>query len=235
VIEALKHGGYHHGARVNIRWIASDQLAGGDVEALLGSADGILVPGGFGVRGVEGKVDAVRFARERGIPFLGICLGLQCAVIEFARHVCGLPDANSSEFEPASPDPVIDLLPEQKDVTDMGGSMRLGAQPCHVAPGTKAARAYGESVVYERHRHRYEVNPAYRRTLEEHGMVVSGTSPDGRLVEIIELPDHPFFVAGQFHPELKSRPTRPHPLYRDFVGAAVARRRAPQRAAAATG
>ncbi|MGH2722968.1 MAG: CTP synthase [Actinomycetota bacterium] len=234
VIEALKHGGYHHGSKVRIHWVASDELAGGKVEELLGSADGILVPGGFGVRGVEGKVDAVRFARERGIPFLGICLGLQCAVIEFARQVCGLPRANSSEFDPACPDPVIDLLPEQKDITDMGGSMRLGAQPCHLVAGTRAAAAYGEPVVYERHRHRYEVNPAYRRILESHGMVMSGTSPDGRLVEIIELPDHPFFVAGQFHPELKSRPTRPHPLYRDFVGAAVARRRAPDRAAAAT-
>ena len=234
VIEALKHGGYHHGSKVRIHWVASDELADGEVESLLGSADGILVPGGFGVRGVEGKVAAVRFARERGIPFLGICLGLQCAVIEFARHVAGLPEANSSEFDPACPHPVIDLLPEQKEVTDMGGSMRLGAQPCHVVQGTRAARAYAEPVVYERHRHRYEVNPAYRRTLEDHGMVVSGTSPDGRLVEIIELPDHPFFVAGQFHPELKSRPTRPHPLYRDFVGAAVARRRAPERAGAAT-
>ena len=233
VIEALKHGGYHHGARVRIRWVASDELARGQVEDILGSADGILVPGGFGVRGVEGKIDAVRFARERGVPFLGICLGLQCAVIEFARHVGGLPEANSSEFEPASVDPVIDLLPEQKDVTDLGGSMRLGAQPCHLVPGTRAEAAYGERVISERHRHRYEVNPAYRRTLEEHGLVVSGTSPDGRLVEIIELADHPFFVASQFHPELKSRPTRPHPLYRDFVGAAVVRRRAPEAAAAA--
>ncbi|HEX2029953.1 MAG TPA: CTP synthase [Actinomycetota bacterium] len=233
VIEALKHGGYHHGARVRIRWVASDELARGRVDDILGSADGILVPGGFGVRGVEGKIDAVRFARERGVPFLGICLGLQCAVIEFARHVADLPQANSSEFEPASPDPVIDLLPEQKDVTDMGGSMRLGAQPCHVVPGTRAAEAYGERVISERHRHRYEVNPAYRRTLEEHGLVVSGTSPDGRLVEIIELAEHPFFMASQFHPELKSRPTRPHPLYRDFVGAAAARRLAPKAAAAA--
>jgi len=193
------------------------------------------VPGGFGVRGVEGKVDAIRFAREQGIPFLGICLGLQCAVIEFARNVCELPGANSSEFDPACDHPVIDLLPEQKDVTDMGGTMRLGAQPCHLVPGTLAAKAYdGAEVVYERHRHRYEVNPAYHDLLREHGLVFSGASPDGRLVEMIELPDHPFFVAGQFHPELKSRPTRPHPLYRDFVGAAVDRRRAPERAAAAT-
>jgi len=235
VLESLKHGGFHHGARVDVRWVASDEIAAGQVEEILGDADGVLVPGGFGVRGVEGKVDAIRFAREQGIPFLGICLGLQCAVIEFARNVCELPGANSSEFDPACDHPVIDLLPEQKDVTDMGGTMRLGAQPCHLVPGTLAAKAYdGAEVVYERHRHRYEVNPAYHDVLREHGLVFSGASPDGRLVEMIELPDHPFFVAGQFHPELKSRPTRPHPLYRDFVGAAVDRRRAPERAAAAT-
>jgi len=233
VIESLKHGGFHHGARVHIRWVASDELVSGEVEDLLDDVDGMLVPGGFGVRGVEGKVEAIRFARKRGIPFLGICLGLQCAVIDFARDACGLSGANSSEFDPASEHPVIDLLPEQKDVTDMGGTMRLGAQPCHLLPGSVAAKAYeGAEVVYERHRHRYEVNPAYHDVLLEHGLVFSGTSPDGRLVEIIELPDHPFFVAGQFHPELKSRPTRPHPLYRDFVGAAVARRRAPERATA---
>jgi CTP synthase len=235
VIEALRHGGFHHGARVSIRWVASDEIAGGEVEEILSGADGVLVPGGFGVRGVEGKVDAIRHARERGIPFLGICLGLQCAVIEFARNVCGLEGANSSEFDPACEHPVIDLLPEQKNVTDMGGTMRLGAQPCHLVPGTKAAKAYDNAeVVYERHRHRYEVNPAYHDVLKENGMVFSGMSPDGRLVEIIELPDHPFFVAGQFHPELKSRPTRPHPLYRDFVGAALARRLAPQQATANT-
>jgi CTP synthase len=174
---------------------------------------------------VEGKVDAIRFAREENIPFLGICLGLQCAVIEFARNVCGLGDANSAEFDPGTPDPVIDILPEQKDVTDKGASMRLGAQPCHVSPDTRAAAAYeGEQVVYERHRHRYEVNPKYHEVLRDHGLIISGASPDGRLVEIIELPDHPFFVAGQFHPELKSRPTRPHPLFRDFIRAANERR-----------
>jgi CTP synthase len=234
VIEALKHGGYHHGASVRIRWVASDEIAGGDVDEVLGSDDGILVPGGFGVRGVEGKIEAIRFARERRVPFLGICLGMQCAVIEFARHASGLPNANSSEFDPATPDPVIDLLPEQREIVDMGATMRLGAQPCHLVPGTRAAMAYGEPVVYERHRHRYEVNPEYLKNLEEHGLVISGVSPDGRLVEIIELPDHPFFVAGQFHPELKSRPTRPHPLYRDFVGAAHARRHATAPAAAST-
>ena len=235
VIEALRHAGFHHGARVHIRWVASDELISGEVEEILAAVDGVLVPGGFGVRGVEGKIDAVRFARERGVPFLGICLGLQCAVIEFARNLCGLPNANSSEFDPATPDPVIDLLPEQEGVTDKGGTMRLGAQPCHLVPGTLASAIYGGAdVVYERHRHRYEVNPAYHAVLRQHGVVLSGASPDGRLVEMIELPGHPFFVAGQFHPELKSRPTRPHPLYRDFVGAALARRRAPERAAAAT-
>ena len=226
VMEALYHGGFHHGADVQIRWVASDDLGGNATEEALRGADGILIPGGFGIRGVEGKVAAVRYARERKVPFLGICLGLQCAVIEFARHVCGLEGANSSEFDPASPHAVIDLLPEQKNVTDLGGSMRLGAQPCHLVPGTLAAKAYGEEVVYERHRHRWEVNPAYHQTLEHAGLVLSGNSHNGRLTEIIELPDHPFFVAGQFHPELRSRPTRPHPLFRDFVGAAQAYRRA---------
>ena len=223
VMEALNHGGIHHGAEVRIDWIASDDLGGVATEEALGDADGILIPGGFGIRGVEGKVDAVRFARERGIPFLGICLGLQCAVIEFARHVCGLEDANSSEFAPGTPDPVIDLLPEQKNVSDLGATMRLGAQACYLEPGTLAARCYGQEVVEERHRHRWEVNPAYLDVLREHGMVISGSSQKGRLAEIIELPDHPFFIAGQFHPELRSRPTRPHPLFREFVGAAKTR------------
>jgi CTP synthase len=223
VMEALKHGGFHHGAAVEVTWMASDDLSEDNGMDVLTRADGILVPGGFGVRGVEGKIEAIRYAREQGVPFLGICLGLQCAVVEFARNVCGLSGANSSEFDPATPHPVIDLLPEQKNVTDLGGSMRLGAQPCHLVPGTVAAGAYGEQVVYERHRHRYEVNPAYHEILTTNDMVFSVMSPDGRLVEIIELPGHPFFVAGQFHPELRSRPTRPHPLFRDFVGAAHAR------------
>lgn len=225
VMEALNHGGIHHGAEVLIDWIASDDLGGGATEEALGDADGILIPGGFGIRGVEGKVDAVRYARERGVPFLGICLGLQCAVIEFARHVCGLEDANSSEFAPATTDPVIDLLPEQKNVSDLGATMRLGAQACYLEPGTLAARCYGQEVVEERHRHRWEVNPAYLDVLREHGMVISGTSQKGRLAEIVELSDHPFFIAGQFHPELRSRPTRPHPLFREFVGAAKTRAR----------
>ncbi|MEX0992017.1 MAG: CTP synthase [Actinomycetota bacterium] len=219
VMEALKHGGFEQGVGVDIRWVPSDDLTSAP-EAALEGMDGVLVPGGFGVRGVEGKIAAIRFAREHGVPFLGICLGLQCAVIEFARNVCGLSDAHSSEFNPATEDAVIDILPEQKEVTDLGGSMRLGAQPCHVTPGTRADAAYGEPIVYERHRHRFEVNPKYHDILQEHGLVLSGTSPDGRLVEIIELADHPFFLAGQFHPELRSRPTHAHPLFRDFVGAA---------------
>jgi CTP synthase len=190
----------------------------------LAGADGILVPGGFGVRGVEGKLEAIRFARENKIPYLGLCLGLQCAVIEFARNVCGLEGANSSEFDPSTSHPVIDLLPEQEGVVDMGGTMRLGAYPAYLAPGSGAEAEYGSSVIDERHRHRYEVNPKYHQVLQEHGLTFSGMSPDGRLVEIIELADHPFFMAGQFHPELKSRPTRPHPLFRGFLGAALARR-----------
>jgi CTP synthase len=226
VMEALKHGGFRHGADVQIEWVASDDLGGSATEAALADADGILIPGGFGVRGVEGKVAAISYAREQGVPFLGICLGLQCAVIEFARNVCGLEGANSSEFEPATPHPVIDLLPEQKHVTDLGASMRLGSWPAHLAEGTRAAAAYGEEVVYERHRHRWEVNPAYHRALQDGGMIFSGVDITGRLVEIIELADHPFFVAGQFHPELRSRPTNPHPLFRAFVGAAQAFRHA---------
>ncbi len=225
VIEALRHGGFFHGARVEPFWVASDELATAGGETALAGADGILVPGGFGVRGVEGKIEAIRFARENAIPFLGICLGLQCAVIEFARSVCGLGGANSSEFDPETRHPVIDILPEQKGVKDLGGSMRLGAQPCHLVPGTRAAAAFGEPVVLERHRHRFEVNPDYHDILRSNGLVLSGLSPDGRLVEVIELPDHPFFVAGQFHPELRSRPTRPHPLFREFVGAAFERRK----------
>jgi CTP synthase len=225
VMEALAHGGFAHGADVRITWVASDDLGGAATDAALADVDGLLIPGGFGVRGVEGKVDAVRFARERRVPFLGICLGLQCAVIEFARHVCGMPGANSSEFNPACEDPVIDLLPEQKDVTDLGASMRLGAQPCYLEPGTIAAEAYGAEVVEERHRHRWEVNPSYLEALQAGGLVISGSSQKGRLAEIVELPDHPFFIAGQFHPELRSRPTRPHPLFRAFVGASLAARR----------
>ncbi|HEU4803583.1 MAG TPA: gamma-glutamyl-gamma-aminobutyrate hydrolase family protein, partial [Solirubrobacterales bacterium] len=193
-----------------------------DVDALAG-ADGILIPGGFGERGIEGKVAASRFARENGIPFLGICLGMQMAVVDYARHVCGMEGANSAEFDPETPYPVVDLLPEQKEVTDLGGTMRLGADPVKLHDGTRAREIFGgEGVIYKRHRHRFEVNNMLRRRLEDEGLVMSGTSPDERLVEIVELPDHPFFVASQFHPEFNSRPTRPEPLFRDFVGAAKA-------------
>jgi len=235
VMEALKHGGFYHAAKVEISWVASDDLAAEGVTDTLREADGVLVPGGFGVRGVEGKVEAIRYAREESVPFLGICLGLQCAVIEYARNVCGLADANSSEFFPATCDPVIDILPEQKGVADMGGTMRLGAQPCHLAPGTHAGAAYGEPIVYERHRHRFEVNPKYHEVLRQNGLVVSGHSPDGRLAEIVELADHPFFVASQFHPELKSRPTKPHPLFREFIGAARVRMEARKGSLAVSG
>ncbi len=225
VMEALGHAGAFHGAKMRLRWVASDELIeDGTARSTLEHADAILVPGGFGVRGVEGKVEAIRIAREHGIPFLGLCLGLQCAVIEFARNACGLPDANSSEFEPATPHPVIDLLPEQQGVVEMGATMRLGAYRCDLAPGTAAAAAYGTAFVDERHRHRYEVNPDYHEVLQANGMVFSGMSPDRRLVEIIELPGHPFFMAGQFHPELRSRPGPAHPMFREFVRAAIERR-----------
>jgi CTP synthase len=223
VVESLKHAGSHHGADVEIVWLASDDLETADLDAVLGNLGGILVPGGFGVRGIEGKIQAVRFARERGIPFLGICLGLQCAVIEFARHAAGLEGANSSEFDNGTPYPVVDILAGQ-DLRSLGGTMRLGSYPCRIEAGTKASKAYAAELVFERHRHRYEVNPRFRRRLEDAGLVCSGESPDGTLVEIIELSDHPWFVAGQFHPEFKSRPDRPQPLFRDFVGAAIAHR-----------
>jgi CTP synthase len=223
VIEALGHSGAFHGVKVEVRWVDSERLT--DDEALdeLAECDGILIPGGFGVRGIEGKIRAAQYARENGVPYLGICLGMQIAVADFARHVAGMGGANSTEFDPETPFPVIDLLPEQKEVRDMGGTMRLGADPVKLHEGTRARDIYGEAVIYERHRHRYEVNNHLRKRLEAEGLVCSGTSPDDRLVEIIELPGHPFFVASQFHPEFKSRPLRPQPLFRDFVGAALAR------------
>ncbi|HZI91361.1 MAG TPA: CTP synthase [Thermoleophilaceae bacterium] len=230
VIEALGHGGAHHGGKVDVRWIDSEQLTGEEELAELAECDGILIPGGFGVRGIEGKIRAARYARERGVPYLGICLGMQIAVADFARHVAGMDGANSTEFDPETPFPVVDLLPEQKEVRDMGGTMRLGADPVKLHEGSRAREIYGEPVIYERHRHRYEVNNHLRKRLEREGLVCSGTSPDDRLVEVIELPDHPFFVASQFHPEFKSRPLRPQPLFREFVGAALeqARGRAPE-------
>jgi CTP synthase len=223
VHEALKHAGLHHGTRVNVRWVDAEGMSLEEARAELETVDGVLVPGGFGSRGWEGKILACRVARERGIPYLGICLGMHVAVSEFARHVLGLEGANSTEMDPETPYPVIDLLPEQKEIEDLGGTMRLGAQAVEIAEGTRARDAYGEAVVHERHRHRYEVNNHFRPRLVEAGLVVSGTFQEGRLVEIVELPDHPWFVASQFHPEFKSRPTRPAPLFRDFVGAAQAR------------
>jgi len=221
VVEALRHAGYAFDAEVEIQWINSEHVNKDNVADLLKEADGILVPGGFGDRGIEGKIEAIRYAREQRIPFLGICLGMQLASVEFARHVVGLEGAHSSEIDPDTPHPIIDLLPEQKDVEDLGGTLRLGLYPCKLLEGTLAYEAYQDEVIYERHRHRYEFNNQYRQVMEQHGFIFSGTSPDGRLVEIIELKDHPWFVAAQFHPEFTSRPTRPQPLFREFVKASL--------------
>jgi CTP synthase len=225
VSEALRHAGALQGGRVEIEWVDSEHLEDPDSGASreLAAADGILIPGGFGGRGIEGKIAAAQIAREKEIPYLGICLGMQVAVAEFARHVAGMEGANSTEFDLETPYPVIDLLPEQKEVADLGGTMRLGADPIKLHDDTRARAIYGEAVVYERHRHRYEVNNLLRKRLQSAGLVVSGTSPDDRLVETIELADHPFFVASQFHPEFKSRPERPAPLFREFVAAALER------------
>jgi CTP synthase len=221
VNEALDHAGIFHDHKVNVHWVDAESLTPEEVDAVLSEMDGILVPGGFGIRGIEGKIRAARYARENGVPYFGICLGMQVAVAEFARHVAGLEGANSAEFDPVTPHPVIDLMREQHDVADMGGTMRLGTYPCKVTAGTKGSTAYAEELIYERHRHRYEVNNAYRDRLVEAGLVISGLSPDGKLVEMVELPDHPWFLGNQGHPEFKSRPTRPAPLFRDFIGASV--------------
>ncbi len=233
VSEALRHAAALRDARVQIEWVDSERLEGVGIAGgrdpqerertreLLGNADGILIPGGFGGRGIEGKIAAAQIARERHVPFLGICLGMQVAVAEFARHVAGMEGANSTEFDLETPFPVIDLLPEQKEIADLGGTMRLGADPIKLHEGSRAREIYGEAVVYERHRHRYEVNNLLRRQLQNAGLGIAGTSPDERLVETIELPEHPFFVASQFHPEFKSRPERPAPLFREFIAAAL--------------
>jgi CTP synthase len=226
VHEALKHAGIHNGTRVHVRWVDAEDMSLDEARDALSNADGVLVPGGFGSRGWEGKLLACRVAREDGIPYLGICLGMHVAVSEFARHVCDLDGANSTEMDPETPYPVIDLLPEQKEVEDLGGTMRLGAQAVELGEGTRTREVYAdEPVISERHRHRYEVNNAYRQQLAAAGLVISGTFQEGRLVEIVELPDHPWFVASQFHPEFKSRPTRPAPLFREFVAAALQRAR----------
>lgn len=222
VNEALKHGGIETRSAVDIDWIDSETLEGDDVnlDDILGEVDGILVPGGFGSRGIEGKINACQYARTHGIPYLGICLGMQIAIIEFSRHVLGMNGANSAEINPDTPFPVIDILPEQKEVTDMGGTMRLGQYPCTLNPESKSYELYGASMIYERHRHRYEVNNDYRNDLLSGGMIFAGTSPDNHIVEMVEIPNHPWFVACQFHPEFKSRPNKPHPLFRGFVTAA---------------
>lgn len=225
ITESLRHAAVANETELDIHWVNAEEIEADDTDMakVMAGVDGILVPGGFGNRGIEGKIKAIQYAREHKIPFFGICLGMQCAVIEFARHVCGMADANSSEFNPNSAHPVIDLMPEQIDVEDLGGTMRLGLYPCKVYPDTLTSKAYNAELIYERHRHRYEFNNAFREEIVDRGLVLGGTLPNGRLVEIVELPEseHPWFLGAQFHPEFKSRPTNPHPLFRDFVGAAV--------------
>lgn len=220
VVEALRHAAIAIDCDLNLHWINSEDLESGNIENYLKGVNGIVVPGGFGIRGVDGKIAAIQYAKNHKIPFLGLCLGMQCAVIEWARNTAQLENANSAEFDPNTPNPVINLLPEQQDVVDLGGTMRLGLYPCRVNPDTLAFKLYQQQVIYERHRHRYEFNNAYRNLFLESGYAVSGTSPDGRLVEMIELPSHPFFIASQFHPEFQSRPSAPHPLFQGFVQAA---------------
>ena len=223
VTEALRHAGIPLGASIQIKWVDAEHVesCNGDLAKYLGDVDGILVPGGFGDRGIEGKIRAIQYARENKVPFFGLCLGMQCAVIEFARHVCGINGAHSSEFDPLTENPVIDLMPEQATVVDKGGTMRLGIYPCKVMPDTLTYAAYQDEIIYERHRHRFEFNNAYREKLTSQGLVLGGTLPNDRLVEVVEIKDHPWFVGTQFHPEFKSRPTKPHPLFRDFVAAAL--------------
>ena len=223
VAEALTHAGIENGVKVDVRWIDSETVTDENAAQLLSDCQGVLVPGGFGSRGVEGKIAAIRYARENGVPFLGICLGMQMAVVEFARHAAGLPGAHSIELDPHTPHPVIGLMPDQVNVTEKGGTMRLGSYPCRLTANSRARAAYGREDIDERHRHRYEFSNVYRERLTEAGLILSGLSPDGRLVEAVELTDHPWFVGVQFHPELKSRPNRAHPLFRAFIGAAKER------------
>src|SRR3990172_2813659 len=223
LMEAIAHGGIANNCGVEVRSVEAEQIERDGPKPHLNDVQAVLVPGGFGARGIEGKIAAIAFAREERIPFFGICLGMQCAVIEFARHVCGLQGANSREFDQSSPHPVIDLMSEQRGITGLGGTMRLGAYPCRIVVPSVAYQAYGTTEISERHRHRYEVNNDYRDILERHGMRLCGFSPDNRLVEMIELPDHPWFIGGQFHPEFKSRPKRPHPLFREFIKASLVR------------
>jgi CTP synthase len=221
IYEALQHAAGHHGIKVNVERIDSEVASGAELDIPLSKVDGILIPGGFGARGVEGKIYAANYARKHRIPFLGICLGMQVALIAFAREVCGLPEANSTEFNETTPDPIIDLMASQKAVLDLGGTMRLGAYPCRLMPNTRVAGVYGTSLIHERHRHRYEVNNKYRETLENNGMVVAGVFEETNLVEMVELVDHPWYVGCQFHPEFQSRPLKAHPLFREFVGAVM--------------
>ncbi len=223
VVEALSHGGIFHKNRVKIKWVAAQDITPENVREMLGDVDGVLVPGGFGARGLEGKITAIQYARENGVPFLGLCLGMQMAVVEFARHVLDLRDAHTSEVDPNTTYPVIDLMVDQ-DLANLGGTMRLGKYRCQLTPGTFSEKAYGTTEIWERHRHRYEFNNAYLERFTAGGMVIAGRNPDRNLVEIVEVQNHPFFVGVQFHPELKSRPNRPHPLFRDFVGAAIQHR-----------
>ncbi len=225
VVESLKHAGYKHNSKVKIDWIQSEDITEENVHEYLKEADGILVPGGFGDRGVEGKITTIKYARENKIPFFGICLGMQLAAVEFARNVCGLTGAHSSELDPNTPYPIINLLPDQENVVEMGGTLRLGSYPCTLTEGSQAHKEYGEINITERHRHRYEFNNFYRERLTNKGLVLSGVSPDGRLVEIVELPEHPWFVAGQFHPEFKSRPEKAHPLFAGFIRASLENKR----------
>lgn len=225
VVESLKHAGYKHNSKITIDWIQSEDVTEENVNDYLKDADGILVPGGFGDRGVEGKITAIKYARENKVPFFGICLGMQLAAVEFARNVCGLTGAHSSELDPNTPYPIINLLPDQEDVVEMGGTLRLGSYPCTLAEGSVAHKEYGEINITERHRHRYEFNNFYRERLTDKGLVLSGVSPDGRLVEIVELPEHPWFVTGQFHPEFKSRPEKAHPLFAGFIRASLENRK----------